>query len=334
VNRAELTDLEPRELRTARVPAARKVPVGVIGVGYLGRLHAQKYVGNPRTRLVGVYDTDHDRALQVAAEVGSVAFESLDALLGRVEAVSIAAPTSLHFALARRCLEAGLHVLVEKPLTETIEQADELLALQQRSGLILAAGHLKRVHPAIELLRSMKLGPPLLFEAERYAPFRSRSLDVDVVLDLMVHDLDLALHFIGEQPTEVQAVGAAVLTPRTDVATAFLKFPSRAVARLSASRVHHSTIRRARIEWEACSASIDFLDNRLVIQECDPGNGNLQRERELPIPPVDLLWQQIDAFVDGTEGGDVACNGREARDALALAIRVSESVRAAPDRTR
>lgn len=326
MSRVERSGRQPAP--AARVRHAHKVPVGVIGVGHLGRLHAQKYAANPRTRLVGVYDLDLQRAISVAAETQSIAFVELEELINQVEAVSIAAPTTEHFALARRCLAAGLHVLVEKPLTKTVAQADDLLALQQRHGVILAAGHLKRVHPAIELLRSLKLGPPLLFEAERYAPFRSRSLDVDVVLDLMVHDLDLALHFIGEQAAEIQAVGACVRTDRTDVATAFLRFPCQAIARLSASRVHSETVRRARIEWNACAASIDFLDNRLLLHECDPGNGNLRRTRELPIPPVDLLWQQIDAFIDGTEGGDVACDGQEARRALALAIRISEAVSA------
>ena len=302
------------------------IPVGVIGVGYLGRFHAQKYAAHPRARLIGVYDPDIMRAQEVAAEVGSAAFPELTQLLDQVRAVSIAAPTTHHYALAKLCLEAGVHILMEKPLTLTLAQADELVSLQQRTGLVLAVGHLKRFHPAVDFLRNLNLGVPCNFNAERFAPFTPRSLDVDVILDLMVHDLDLAQLFIGDLPSNTQAIGASVMTDKTDVAHAVITFQNRALATLSASRVSEWPARRLRLHWDECLACVDFLENKLTLLERKRGNGDALTEKHLPLPRVDLLWQQIDAFLGGTEGGPVACDGREAREALALALTIGEAV--------
>lgn len=306
------------------------IPVGVIGVGFLGRFHAQKYAAHPRAELVGIYDPDALQARRVAAELGITAFDSAATLLDRVKAVSIAAPTVHHYSLVKRCLEAGVHVLVEKPLTHTLAQADELLALQRKTGRVLAVGHLKRFHPAVDLLRGMNPGVPRYFEAERFAPFKPRSLDVDVVVDLMIHDLDLALLFIRDHPANTQAIGASVVTDKVDVAHAWIGFRNRAVASFSASRISETPARRLRLFWNDFHARIDFLENTLILRECSD-YGDTVSERHIPFANVDLLQRQIDAFLASTEEGPVFCDGEEGRRALALAVAVGEAL--APDST-
>ncbi|WP_346380610.1 Gfo/Idh/MocA family oxidoreductase, partial [Acidithiobacillus sp.] len=168
---------------------------GVIGVGHLGRFHAQKYAAI--SQLAGVFDENAERAAEVAAELGCRAFPSVDALLAEVDAVSIVTPTSTHFAVAEVAMQAGVHCLVEKPFTLDTEEADALIGMAQERHLVLAIGHIKRVHPAIQHLRQAGFGAPRYLEAERLAPFKPRSLDIDVIMDLMIHDLDLTLLLTG-----------------------------------------------------------------------------------------------------------------------------------------
>ena len=202
---------------------SKSLRAAVIGVGYLGRFHAQKYAALPNVELVGVVDPDPARAAAVAKELGTAAFASHAELAGTVDLVSIASTTESHYRIARDCLAAGLHVLVEKPITVTVAEADELIALAAAGKLMLQVGHLERYNPAWLAVRD-KIGTPLFIEAHRMAPFKPRGTDVSVVLDLMIHDLDLILPLVQSPVADLRASGVAVLTEGIDIANARIEF--------------------------------------------------------------------------------------------------------------
>lgn len=305
------------------------IPVGVIGVGHLGRHHARKYQDSARAHLVGVVDASAERAQLIAEEIGAPVFDSLDTLLAQVRAVSVATPTVDHFAVVQKCLAAGVHVLVEKPMTATVAEADALIALQKQQGLVLAVGHLKRLHPAITHLQALDLGAPRYLEAHRLAPFKPRSLDIDVIMDLMIHDLDLALLMTGQAVQEVRAVGVPVITNKVDMANAWISFAGGCVANIAASRVVREPIRQIRLFWTDRYASIDFLANTLRLytrggQSAGPIPGIISEE--VALPSSDILALEIEAFLDAVSGQrPIFCDASAGRTALALA----QSVRAA-----
>lgn len=307
-----------------------RIPVAVIGVGHLGRFHAQKYRDHPQADLVGVYDVDAGRARAVAEEVGSESFDDLAALLARVRAVSVVTPTLTHYDVVRQCLAANVHVLVEKPFTATLAHADELIALQKARQLVLAVGHLKRLHPAIEHLRSLNLGSPRYIEAERLAPFKPRSLDVDVIMDLMIHDLDLALYLSGAGCTDLRAVGVPVITDKLDMANAWLDFDNGAVGTFASSRVVRETSRKLRMFWQDAYASIDFAANSLSISRRQPAasGGTIPgvATTQVDLPRVDVLAREVDNFLTAVEtGGRVFCDAQDGRAALTLALQVQKT---------
>lgn len=308
---------------------SEKLPVGVIGVGHLGRHHARKYQDNARVHLVGVVDARSERAQMVAEETDTQVFTSLEALLPQVRAVSVATPTIDHFAVVQQCLAAGVHVLVEKPMTATVAEAEALAALQARQGLVLAVGHIKRLHPAITHLQTLGLGAPRYLEAHRLAPFKPRSLDVDVIMDLMIHDLDLALLMTGQPVQEVRAVGVPVITDKVDMANAWISFAGGCVANIAASRVVREPVRQIRLFWNDRYASVDFLANTLRVytrggQSSGPIPGISNAEIELP--STDVLALEIDAFLDAVSGQrPVFCDAQAGKAALVLA----QSVRTA-----
>ena len=203
-------------------PLGKTVRVGVIGVGALGQHHARVYAALEGVLLAGVYDVDAGRAGEVAARHGTRAFAHLRELLPEVDAVSVAVPTVDHLRVARAALEAGKDVLVEKPMTTTLAEADEMIALAEARGAVLQVGHIERFNPAVEVLR--RVPEPRFVEVHRLGSFSPRSLDIDVVLDLMIHDLDLVLSLDGTEAVQVDAVGVPVLTPRVDIANARLRF--------------------------------------------------------------------------------------------------------------
>ena len=307
-----------------------RLPVAVIGVGHLGRFHALKYRDNPEANLVGVFDVDPDRARAVAEEAGTEAVHDLAALIARVKAVSVVTPTFTHYDVVRQCLEANVHVLVEKPFTATLAQADELIELQKARQLVLAVGHLKRLQPAIEHLRSLNLGSPRYIEAERLAPFKPRSLDVDVIMDLMIHDLDLALHLSGSACTDLRAVGVPVVTDKLDMANAWLDFDNGAVGTFASSRVVRETSRKLRLFWQDAYASIDFAANGLSISRRRPdASGGMIPGIEtslVDLPKVDVLAREIDNFLSAVTRGDrLFCDAQDGRAALDLALRIQKT---------
>jgi predicted dehydrogenase len=293
----------------------------VVGVGALGRHHARVWAGVPGARLVGVVDADPARAAAVAAEHGGRAFERLDELLGEVDAVSVAVPTVDHHRVAREAIEAGRAVLLEKPMTATLGEADDLLALSRERGVALQVGHIERFNPATAALLSAGRGARFV-EVHRLGSFSARSLDVDVVLDLMIHDLDIVLALDGSEPVQIEAVGVPVLTPRVDIANARLRFASGLIANLTASRVSLEKVRKFRVFAPRTYVSADFTAREAQVfrlEADEAGRPRIASERR-GAPDLEPLRLQIEAFARAVrEGSTPLVPGPEGRRALALA---------------
>lgn len=297
----------------------------VVGVGYLGRFHAQKYAALPDVELIAVVDSHPATAAAVAAELGVAGLTHHAALAGQVDLVSIASVTESHHAVARDCLAAGLHVLVEKPLTVTVAQADELIALAAAKRLILQVGHLERFNP-VWLAAQERIAAPLFFEAHRMAPFKPRGIDVSVVLDLMIHDLDLILPLAGSPLRELRAAGVSVLTDGIDIANARLEFANGCVANITASRTSTAALRRMRIFQHDEYLSVDFGERRIGFtrrqEALIEGESPLLTESR-QLPPGDALLTEIRAFVASVRAGRSlagTCTGAHGRAALAVAL--------------
>jgi predicted dehydrogenase len=285
------------------------------------------YASLESARLVGVHDIDAARAAEVAGRYGCRAFPSLEALLQQADALSVAVPTAAHHEVAAQVLEQGRHALVEKPLTATLAEADDLIARARHRGVVLQAGHIERFNPALELLRRHVMQPRFV-EVHRLGSFSSRSLDIDVVLDLMIHDLDIVLALDGSEAVQVDAVGVPVLTPRVDIANARLRFASGLIANLTASRVSAEKIRKFRVFAPRTYVSLDFAARagqvyRLLERDGQP---DIQVEK-VAAPDEEPLKRQLEAFVRAATGGaPVAVTGEDGRRALALAHRVLEGM--------
>ncbi len=285
----------PAETILAGGPRLR---TAVIGVGYLGRFHAEKYAANPAAELVAVADVDPARARAVAAALGVEAVTDYRALAGRIDCASVAVPTQLHHAVACDLLDAGVDVLVEKPLTTTVDEGKALLELAVRRGRVLQVGHLERFNPAIRALDGI-VREPRFIECHRLAPFTERGTDVDVVLDLMIHDLDVILSMMPSPLRSVEAVGVPVLTNSVDIANARLRFANGGIANVTASRVSLKRERKLRIFQPDAYLSVDYGERRVLICRRESGPDGLPalslEERE--VPEADALGSEIDAFL-------------------------------------
>ncbi len=321
---------------------SKKLRAVVIGVGYLGRFHAQKYAALSGVELVGVVDAHPETAQRVAQELGVAAFTDYRELLGahgskdaKVDLVSVASTTETHHAVARDCLAAGVHVLAEKPITVTVAQADELIALADAKHLVLQVGHLERFNPAWLAVKD-KIKRPVFIEGHRMAPFKARGTDVSVVLDLMIHDLDLILPLVNSPVTDLRASGVSVLTDGIDIANARIEFANGCVANLTASRTSTASLRRLRIFEHHEYISVDFGERRVVISKKREGSLEDLAPDQLPIdsesfqqPPGDALLTEIEAFVDAVKNGTLAVvSGREGRNALAVALDIDRMIAA------
>ena len=316
-----------------------RLPVGVIGVGSLGRHHARHLASFHGVNLVGVHDLDTARALSVAAEAGCAAFTDVDDLLKQVRAVTIAVPTPAHVDVGLRALEAGVPVLMEKPLAATIDEADQLIDAAERAGVQLQVGHIERFNRAVRAAQE-HFGDIRYFESTRLAPFQPRGTDVAVVLDLMIHDLDLVLHLSGgAEVLDVRASGVAVLTPFLDLATARVEFANGAVAMVTSSRMARERTRKLRMfqtngyfSLDLAQGSGDFMRLRPT---WTPGTGSSLQEivETIPLsaPQADALALELASFVHAVRGHrDTVVTGAEGRAALALALRVTAAVDAGP----
>lgn len=309
-----------------------KLRTAVIGVGYLGRFHAQKYAALPGCELVAVVDANADTAARVAAELGTRALGDYRELLGKVDAVSVATITPAHFPIAQALLDGGAHVLVEKPITTTPEEARALIALAARRGRVLQVGHLERFNPALRAAEPY-LKTPRFMECLRLAPFRERGTDVNVVLDLMIHDIDLVQTIVGSPSTQVDAIGTPVFSPQIDIANARLHFAGGCVANVTASRVSMKTERKLRVFQDDTYLSVDLQQKVLTVIRKDPAAaaGGLPISiSEQSFDQGDALRSEIESFVAAVRGeGPVVVSGADGLRALETAIAITRSVQAA-----
>jgi predicted dehydrogenase len=303
------------------------VRTAVIGVGYLGRFHAQKYADLPESTLVAVVDLRAEARDAVAAEVGCRAVADYRDILDAVDAVSIATTTPAHYPVAQHCLEHGLHVLVEKPIAETPEQARTLIETARRRGCILQVGHLERFNSAVLALEGV-LGAPRFVESHRLAPFRERGTDVNVVLDLMIHDIDLIQSLVGSSIVSIDAVGTSVFSAEIDIANARIRYANGCVANTTASRVSMKTERKLRLFQDDAYVSIDLQQKELTIVRKAPvaasaAPGQLSVE-ERSFEQGDALRCEIEAFLRSIRAGrPPAVSGEDGLRALETAIRIT-----------
>ena len=297
------------------------VRVGVVGVGALGQHHARVYAALPEVVLAGVHDLDPVRASEVAARFGGRSFTQLEEMLPHVDAVSLSVPTADHHALTRRLLEAGKDVLVEKPITITLEEADDLIAVAARTGGVLQVGHIERFNPTVRVLRET-VAHPRFIEVHRLGSFSPRSLDIDVVLDLMIHDLDILLAVDGSEPVQVDAVGVPVLTPRVDIANARLRFASGLIANVTASRVSAERVRKFRAFAPLTYVSLDLAAREARVHRLvrdDAGKAEIRVERT-SAPDEEPLRLQLQSFVEAVRTrSQPEVSAADGRRALALA---------------
>jgi predicted dehydrogenase len=309
-----------------------KIRAAVIGVGYLGRFHAQKYAQLPDCELVAVVDGREEVRKAVAGEVGSRAVADYHELLGKVDAVSVVTPTPAHFEIADAFLAAGAHVLVEKPITETPEQARDLIARAASSRRILQVGHLERFNAAV-LAAEPHLKEPRFMECVRLAPYKERGTDVNVVLDLMIHDIDLVQSLANSEIVSIDAIGTPVFSGEIDIANARIRFANGCVANTTASRVSLKTERKLRIFEDAAYISLDLQQKILtLIRKRDgvPQPGQLPVSiEEANLEQGDALKSEIESFLDCIRNNKrPVVSGEDGLRALETAIRISEQVHA------
>jgi predicted dehydrogenase len=303
------------------------IRVAVVGTGEFGRNHARVYREIPGAELAGVYDKDSERAAQVAAEFQTRVLASLEELRRSVEAVSVAVPTADHSAVGCQLMEMGLDVLVEKPMAANLPEADALLHAAKKLGCILQVGHVERFNPAVLAVAPI-LNHPLFFEVHRLGVFSARSLDVDVIYDLMIHDLDILLTLVKEPVTEVKAVGIPVLTDKVDIAHARLEFAGGAVANVTASRVSTERVRKMRFFQQHEYISLDYARrDALRVAVKTPGPKPEFAFEKLPAQAVEPLRAELEAFVEAVRTRrEPSTSGSSGRAALELAERVMTSI--------
>jgi len=302
----------------------------VIGAGYLGRFHAQKYAALANCEFVGIADPNDAARAAVSAELGVRAYADYRELLGRVDAVSIVTPTPTHYSVAQEFLAAGAHVLVEKPMTVTIEEAERLIEAARRAQRVLQVGHLERFNAAVQALKPI-LTVPRFIESARLAPFKHRGTDVDVVLDLMIHDIDLILSIVGSPVVAVDAIGSSVFSKEIDIANARLRFANGCVANATASRVSMKTERRLRLFQDDAYVSVDLHQKVLTVIRKGAGLGAdgipQVAIQETTYEQGDALKAEIEAFLHAAATGSAPpVTGEDGLLALRTAVSIAEQV--------
>jgi predicted dehydrogenase len=302
-----------------------KVRVGVVGVGALGRHHARVYASLPEAELVGIVDPYPGRAEEVAASLGTKVYSQFTDLIGKVDAVSIATPTVLHAEIGVQFLKEGVHVLAEKPIAPTLKDADRLIQAAREKNRVLQIGHLERFNPAVMQLREI-VRNPRFFEAHRMGLFSPRSLDIDVILDLMIHDLDIICLLVPSPVAQVSAVGIAILTNRIDIANARVHFKDGCVANITASRVSMEKIRKLRLFQKQEYISLDYTRQDIAVFSLNHNTGAGIPEimsRKLTPEKKEPLQLELSSFLNSVRGlGSVECSGEDGRKALALALQI------------
>jgi predicted dehydrogenase len=305
----------------------KQVRLAVVGVGHLGRHHARVAASQAGFRVVGVHDHHPGRAAEVAGEFSLPVLAGLDEVAGEAEAVVVATPTVTHAEVSRFFLDRGLHVLVEKPMTASLAEADDLVARARKAGRVLQVGHVERYNPAIEAALSLVVSPRFI-EVHRLGIFTARSLDVDVVLDLMIHDLQIVSAFVGRPVREIRAAGVPVLTPKLDIANARLEFDGGCVANITASRVSAEKVRKCRLFAPSIYVSVDMQAQSVsAVRLVREGGGAEMHPVPVPVSREEPLARELADFRRAVvEGTRPLVSGEDGRDALALAERVVAAV--------
>lgn len=308
-----------------------RLRVAVVGVGHLGEYHVQKYKAIPNVELVGVVDTDPDRLEEISRCYNTKGYRAHDEILNMVDAVSLSVPTEKHFDLAKDILSNGVHLLIEKPITYRLEPADTLIGMAEERGLVLQVGLVERFNPAVVKMKSI-LNRPIFFEAHRMNLFTVRGTDVDVVLDLMIHDLDIILHVVKSEVKEVHAVGMPVITDKTDIANVRIIFENGTVANLTASRVSGKMLRKIRVFQPDAYISADCGKRQITVIRLESKAEGSDSFPEVTTNKVkysdsDPLADQISSFVNAViNGSEPIVSGKDGRNALMVALGIIDQI--------
>jgi predicted dehydrogenase len=298
---------------------SRTVKVGVAGVGHMGKEHARIYAESKEAELVGVHDSNPDTAKKIAEKYRTRAFSSLEEMVDSVEAASIVTPTTTHLAIAAPFLKKGKHVLVEKPIAMDTAEARELVNLADQHGAKLAVGHVERFNPVLAALEE-RLGRPRFIEAHRLSPYPGRSTDIGVVMDLMIHDLEIILHLVRSPVTSVDAVGVPVLSKGEDIANARIRFANGCVANLTTSRISPEKLRKIRVFQDDAYLSLDYMKQEGEIYK--RLDGKITRDK-IPVMKGEPLKNQLEEFLDNVrQGTDPRVGGSHGFEALKLASQI------------
>src|SRR5213078_1641094 len=301
----------------------KKLRVGVVGVGHIGSNHARLYAEIPSAEFAAVYDVDLVRGNAIGRKFGATPTKSLDEFIEMVDAASVATPTNTHYEIARSLLERGKHVLVEKPITDNTGNASELADLAARNRLILQVGHVERFNPVLSALEA-RLTHPRFIEAHRLSPYPNRSTDIGVVLDLMIHDLEIILHLVRSSVESIDAVGVPVLSRGEDIANARLRFASGCIANITSSRISPERMRKIRVFQEDAYLSLDYQGQSGEIYR--RVNGQITRD-PVAIEKEEPLRQQLASFADcALTGGEPRVSGSHAAAALELAVEITKRI--------
>ncbi|RKY82258.1 gfo/Idh/MocA family oxidoreductase [candidate division KSB1 bacterium] len=314
-----------------------KVKIGVIGVGHLGRFHSLNYAQLPDAELIGIYDVDKERADAVAKEASTKSFESIDELLEQVDGVSIAVPTDLHFKVAQQVLNKSIPCLIEKPIAQNLEEADTLINLARQNNTFIQVGHIERFNPAFRALSEFDIRP-MFIESHRLSPFNPRGTEVAVVLDLMIHDIDIVLHLVKSPVKSIDASGVAVVSDTADIANARIHFENGCVANLTASRISQKKMRKMRMFQKDTYVTVDFLQKISEIYRLESSDGKSdmilgeigvgEKKKKVAyyrpqIPEGDGLYMELTAFINSITGSKAeGVPGEAARSALDIAISI------------
>ncbi|MEE8430074.1 MAG: Gfo/Idh/MocA family oxidoreductase [Candidatus Desulfatibia sp.] len=309
----------------------KRLRVGVVGVGYLGRFHAEKYASMAEVDLVGVADTNMPQAASIAGNYRTTAYSTYQDLFGKVDAVSIVVPTPSHFTVAMDFLKNDVDVLIEKPMTTTLEEADTLIRFAESKGLIIQVGHLERFNPAVVALKDI-VQNPMFIESHRLSIYKDRGTDVSVVLDLMIHDIDIILNFVKSDVSEIRAAGIPVIAENVDIANARLEFQSGCVANVTASRISTKNERKIRLFQKDAYVSVDFTSQEItVIRQNSKKNDGLipgMEIKQLCFTKGDALEDEIKSFLQAVVNRKTPpVTGQMGRDALKIALNIMEQIK-------
>lgn len=316
-----------------------KIKVGIIGVGHMGEYHLQKYRATPKVEIVGVADTNRDRLMDINKQYDIKTYDSYHELLRDVDAVSLAVPTTEHFDVAKEIISRGIHLLIEKPISYQLKPAETLLEMAREKNLVLQVGLVERFNPAILKMESL-VNNPIFIESHRLNKFTPRGTDVDVVFDLMIHDLDIILHAVQSEVREIHSVGMSVVTGMTDICNVRLIFENDTVANLTVSRVSTRTLRKIRVFQPDLYMDVNYIKKALKMIRIESGKGDMESLAKIQpeieeFPYRDPLADQISSFVESViTGSEPVVTGEDGLRALKITLEIIDQLRSGPNRFR